>query len=60
MEVARMEKVKSNLTSELARLSSEAEKMNVVSAELDQLKISYQKTAKELDKMLIVSWLILN
>ena len=55
MEVARMEKVKSNMTSELARLSSEAEKMNVVSAELDQLKISYQKTAKELDKMLIVS-----
>ena len=55
MELARMEKVKSNLTSELARLSHEAEKLEIITSELDELKISYQETEAKYQTMLTVS-----
>merc|ERR1719361_1231338 len=52
MELVRMEKVKSNLTSELARLSHEAEKLEIITSELDELKISYQETEAKYQTML--------
>ena len=55
MELVRMEKVKSNLTSELARLSHEAEKLEIITSELDELKISYQETEAKYQTMLTVS-----
>ena len=55
MEISRMEKVKGNLASELARLSHETEKMENLSLELEKLKTLYQETEAKYQTMLTVS-----
>jgi hypothetical protein len=55
MEMARMVKVKSNLTSELARLSQEADKVEGLTSRLDEIQKLYQQTESKYQTMLTVS-----
>ncbi len=54
MEVARLEKVKSNLTSELGRLSAEAEKVADLEERLESLTAAYKETEEKYQTMLTV------
>ena len=54
MEVTKLEHVKDNLGSELARLSQETEKMQTLSEDLEQLQKLYQETEAKYQTMLTV------
>lgn len=56
MELSRMDKVKSNLTAELARLSREAEKLEVMTEQLEDVRKLYQETESKYQTMLTVSY----
>ena len=50
-----MEKVKDNLTSEMARLSNEAEKLELLSSKHEDLEKRYQEIESDYQTMLTVS-----
>ena len=52
-----MEKVKDNLTSEMARLSNEAEKLELLSSKHEDLEKKYQEIESDYQTMLTVSYL---
>merc|ERR1712228_1027635 len=52
MELARLDKIKSNLTSELTRLSAEAEKCENLTIEHEDLQKLYQETEGKYQTML--------
>merc|ERR550534_2206460 len=52
MELARLDKVKSNLTSELTKLSAEAEKCETLTIEHEELQELYQETEAKYQTML--------
>ena len=54
MELARLDKVKSNLTLELTRLSTEAEKYETLTLEHEELQKLYQETEGKYQTMLTV------
>ena len=54
MELARLDKVKSNLTSELTKLSAEAEKFEELTIDHEELQKSYQETEGKYQTMLTV------
>ena len=55
MELARLDKVKSTLTSELTRLSAEAEKCETLTIEHEELQELYQETEAKYQTMLTVN-----
>ena len=55
MELARLDKVKSSLTSELTRLSAEAEKCETLTIEHEELQELYQETEAKYQTMLTVN-----
>ena len=57
MELSRMEKIKDNLTSEMARLSNEAEKLELLSSKHEDLEKKYQEIESDYQTMLTVSYL---
>ena len=59
MELARLDKVKSNLTSELTKLSAEAEKFEELTIDHEELQKSYQETEGKYQTMLTVILLFL-
>ena len=55
MELARLDRVKSTLTSELTRLSAEAEKCETLTIEHEELQELYQETEAKYQTMLTVN-----
>lgn len=58
MELVRLDKVKSNLTTEMAKLSEQAEQMLHLTEEHQELKLLYQKTEENYQTMLTVRFSI--
>ena len=56
MELSRMAKVKDNLSSELARLSNEAEKLEILSTKHEDLEKRYTEIQSDYQTMLTVSF----
>ena len=55
MELARLDRVKSSLTSELSRLSAEVEKCETLTIEHEELQELYQETEAKYQTMLTVN-----
>ena len=55
MELSRMAKVKDNLSSELARLANEAEKLEILSTKHEDLEKQYTEIQSDYQTMLTVS-----
>ena len=55
MELSRMEKVKDNMTSELARLSQEAEKLEILTTQHEDLEKKFNEIEVDYQTMLTVS-----
>ena len=55
MELVRIEKVKSNLSNELTKLSAQAEKLDSLTIQYEELQKAYQETEEKYQTMLTVS-----